>query len=126
MAAVPITIIGIQTDESGSRNVTITVMASLTGIGVGGGPILPVRPAHPIAPGGPPPHPEHPIVIPPEIWPNPPEGTAPHPEHPIVIPPPDGSPPGTPAFEVHTLWTNATGWMIYLTPAPDTEVPTPS
>lgn len=74
MAAVPITIIGIQTDEMGSRNVTITGMASLTGLGVGGGPVIP--PGKPIDPGA---HPEHPIYWPP--------GSQPHPEHPIVIPP---------------------------------------
>ena len=70
--------------------------------------------------------PTNPIVIPPTIWPNPPEGVAPLPEHPIYIPPPVGSPPNTPPFEVHTIWTENTGWMIYLTPATGTEVPTPA
>jgi hypothetical protein len=100
MAAVPITIVGIQTDDNGSRNVTISGMASLTGLGVGGGPAEPPpgiwpspgHPAHPIAPGGPPPgvwpwpgRPAHPIAPggpPPGIWPGP--GA---PAHPIVLPP---------------------------------------
>lgn len=103
MAAVPVTINGIQTDENGSRNVTIVGMASITGLSVGGGPVEPPsiwpspgHPAHPIAPTPPgiwpsPGHPAHPIVLPPvnpgeppvEIWPSP--G---HPAHPIVLPPP--------------------------------------
>lgn len=100
MAAVPITIVGIETRSDGtSDNVAIVGMASLTGLGVGGGPVIP-PPG--IWPGpGPLPHPEHPIVLPPvdpggppvEIWPRP--G---HPAHPIVLPPPPGgttpSPPG--------------------------------
>lgn len=100
MAAVPITLVGIQTGEDGkSQNVTIVGMASLTGLSVGGGP---VTPPPGIWPGpGPLPHPEHPIVIPPEkpekppvgIWPGP--GPLPHPEHPIVLPdPPTEVPPG--------------------------------
>lgn len=139
MPAVPITIVGIQTDEQGSRNVTITGMASLTGLGVGGGPIMPgdkppgiwpsppegiaPHPEHPIAPGGKPPtiwpspgHPEHPIYLPPGIWPNPPEGQAPHPEHPIVIPPPEGVPPDTPPLQVKVVWTPQSGWQVVLIP----------
>jgi hypothetical protein len=78
MAAVPITIIGIQTDEQGSRNVTITGMASITGLGVGGGPITP-----------PPAKPTHPIVLPGDpSW-----GSDPHPTHPIVLPDPPVEPP---------------------------------
>ena len=96
MAAVPVTIVGILASDDGtSNNVTLTGMASITGLGVGGGPIQPpvgiwpppggpVFPAHPIAPGGPPPiagwtppgyHPAHPIA--PGGPPQPPEGTEP-------------------------------------------------
>lgn len=140
MAAVPVTIIGIQTDELGSRNVTITGMASLTGVGVGGGPIMPGqppsiwpggKPTHPIVlppEGGPPSiwpspgHPEHPIYLPPGIWPNPPEGQAPIPEHPIVIPPPPGV--QGPDLEVKVIWHPEQGWMVVLVPTGPT--PTPS
>lgn len=111
MAAVPITINGIQTDENGSRNVTIVGMASLTGVGVGGGPILggeppsiwpsPGHPAHPIAPPvgiwPSPGHPAHPIELPPIVPGGPPVSIWPGvPSHPIVLPPPptEGLEPG--------------------------------
>jgi hypothetical protein len=133
MAAVSGTFVGIQTDDSGnSTNVTQVGMFSLTGLGVGGGP-LPggPRPEHPIAPGGGPSHPiapggqpptiwpspgrpEHPIYLPPGIWPNPPEGQAPIPEHPIVIPPPAGV--SGPNLEVKVLWTPMNGWQVVLVP----------
>jgi hypothetical protein len=55
MAAVPITIVGIETKDDGtSGQVTIVGMASLTGLGVGGGP----------SPGGKPPRPWGPINYP--------------------------------------------------------------
>lgn len=42
MAAVPITLVGIETKDDGSSGqVTIVGMASITGLGVGGGPIKP-------------------------------------------------------------------------------------
>lgn len=133
MAAVPITIVGILTTGDGnSQNATMVGMASLTGLGVGGGPMPPVgiwpspgHPAHPIAPGGPPPglwpggHPEHPIVLPPDkppevpppsVWPNPPEGIAPTPEHPIYYPKPE--PPAGTLITWKAVWTEATGWLV--------------
>jgi hypothetical protein len=125
MSAVPITIIGAETDANGSRNVTIVGMANITGLEVGGGPMpggpSGAHPAHPIY--YPDAHPEHPIVIPPEIWPNPPEGTAPHPEHPIVIPPPEGLPDGTPPVEIKTIWTPENGWQLVLVPTGDHVTP---
>ena len=83
------------------------------------------HPAHPIAPGGPPPvagwtppgyRPEHPIVLP-----KPPG----EPAHPIVIPPDN---PGEPErkFEVRTVWTQQTGWVVVLVPTEAATVPTPS
>lgn len=89
MAAVEITISGMLYDKLNrtTQNVVLIGEATLTGLGVGGGPIIP--PA-----GG-----DKPPGQPPTIWPGP--GPLPHPEHPIVIPlppntpnvPPPGSPP---------------------------------
>lgn len=137
MAAVPVTIVGILTTDSGSSNATMVGMASLTGLGIGGGPLPggehpahpiapggerpahPIapggeRPAHPIAPGGPPPRPEHPIELPPpSIWP--PGPGIDFPSHPIVIPPPVGPgtpiPPGT-LITWKTDWNEEDGWHI--------------
>lgn len=66
MAAVPVTISGFLCDKYGRTIMPVTLVgeASLTGIGVGGGPM-------PGGPGGQPPsdaHPEHPIYWPPGIW----------------------------------------------------------
>lgn len=93
MSAVPVTIVGIETREDGtSGNVTIVGMASITGLGVGGGPIMPPSGAHPehpiVYPPGSLPHPEHPIVLPPPVPGWPPIDIGAHPEHPIVLPPP--------------------------------------
>ena len=128
MAAIPVTFVGM--DEKGDQK-TLVGLLSYTGLGVGGGPVMPPpKPEHPIVipPGEPPTwpadgHPEHPIYIPPTIWPNPPEGQAPHPEHPIVIPPPPEL-PGAPPLEVRTVWTPETGWAVVLVPTGPT--PTPS
>jgi hypothetical protein len=82
MAAVPVTIVGIQTDDSGeSKNVTIIGMASITGLGVGGGPIFPPTP---------PPHPEHPIVIPDPPPIQPPDNPGPPISIVVKPPPPNG------------------------------------
>lgn len=106
MAAVEITISGVLYDKVNrtSQNVVLIGEATLTGLGVGGGPMPPgggtgiwgptdPRPTPPIYlppgyPGSPPSgaHPEHPIYWPP--------GTQPHPEHPIALPPPTVWPPG--------------------------------
>lgn len=100
MAAVEVTISGVLFDKTArtSQPVVIIGEASLTGLGVGGGPIIPPEagqppsiwpspghPAHPIAPGGPPPHVEHPIP--------------PYPAHPIVLPPEGSTPPTEPPVE---------------------------
>lgn len=102
MSAVPVTLVGVMTAEGGSSfNCTFNGIASISGLGVGGGPVIPpsdAHPEHPIAPGGPPPHIEHPIVLPPvepgqppvEIWPSPGR-----PAHPIVLPP-EPTPPQPP------------------------------
>lgn len=93
MAAVEVTISGVLYDKVARtmQQVVLIGEASLTGLGIGGGPIIP--------PGRPP--------VPPGtgIWPNPPEGQAPIPSHPIALPgdpwwpekppitPPDFQPP---------------------------------
>lgn len=110
MAAVEVTITGMLYDKLArtAQNVVLIGEATLTGLGVGGGPMPP-------GPGKPPgiwggsnePFPTPPIANVPgvpgyrppgTIWPDPPEGIAPHPEHPIVIPPnvPPGLQPPTP------------------------------
>lgn len=134
MAAVPVTIVGILTTDQGSTNATMVGMASLTGLGVGGGPIMPPSDAHPehpivlppgrpIDPGA---HPEHPIVIPPTIWPDPPEGTAPHPEHPIVIPPPPDI-PNAPPLQAKIVWVPPgypnSGWNVIYVPTGEHPAP---
>lgn len=92
MASVPVTISGILYDKKKKTSQAVVLIgeASLTGLGIGGGPIEPEpgEPGHPIEP-----HPEHPIVLPPDPdWPP----IDAHPEHPIVIPPPNlpDPPPG--------------------------------
>lgn len=102
MSAVEITISGVLFDklERTSQHVVLIGEATLTGLGPGGGPVVPPGPITP-PPG---------IWGPPGLWPTPPihlppgsggGGQGPHPEHPIVIPippntpnvPPPGSPP---------------------------------
>lgn len=92
MAALEITITGVLYDKLNrtTQNVVLIGEASLTGVGVGGGPIIP--PGQPPSPGVP----THPIMLPgmpgwgqppgTGIWPNPPEGQAPLPSHPIALP----------------------------------------
>jgi len=120
MAAIPITIIGqISTPNGGIEQATITGIAAITGLEVGGGPVTPpLTPAHPIA--GPPEwghHPAHPIAGPPEwghtpahpivIPPTPPEVDPPVPAHPIVLPPvPPEVPVSPPGGAVPEGW----GW----------------
>lgn len=116
MAAVPITISGVLCDKYGRtiQPVTIVGEATITGLGVGGGPIIPPSGGSPpvIWPG--PGDPDYPIGLPPGIWPNPPEGQAPIPEHPIVIPPPGGN--GGPPLQIKVVWTPQTGWQVVLIP----------
>jgi hypothetical protein len=84
---------------------TIVGMASLTGVQVGGGPILPPEQVPPVEP---------PLTI----WPNPPEGSV-LPEHPIVIPePPPEQPPASPS-PPHEGWNWSaakSGWYYLYVP----------
>lgn len=95
MAAVPVTLVGVMTAEGGSTfNCTFNGIASLSGLSVGGGPIIPPSDAHP----------EHPIHYPPGIW-----GPGdPRPQPPIVLPPyePGGPPVGiwpSPGHPAHPI-----------------------
>lgn len=114
MAAVEVTISGVLFDKLArtSRPVVLIGEATLTGLGVGGGPMPPGegggQPPGIWGPGDPFPTPPianvpgvpgyRPPGSPPGIWPGP--GPLPHPEHPIVLPPeqvpPDQQPPETP------------------------------
>jgi len=92
MAAVPVTISGVLFDKTArtQQPVLIIGMASLTGLGVGGGPIIPDKPDEKpplvIWGGGNEPFPTPPIVIPipPDLQPPKPPGDA------IKPPPPEG------------------------------------
>lgn len=126
MAAVPVTISGVLFDKYGRTGepVTLMGMASITGVGIGGGPIIPPesgsppgiwgptdpRPTPPIAfppgwVGGVPPHPGSP----PGIWGG---GNEPFPTPPIYIPPavppsmkpPEAPEPGSPTTSVPGNW----------------------
>lgn len=96
MASVEVMISGVLWDKASKsgRPVLLVGEASLAGLGVGGGPIIPGE--QPPGIWGPPgPWPTPPIQMPPEIWPTPPL----HPAHPIVLPPeqvPPGMQPPTP------------------------------
>lgn len=99
MAAVELTFSGVLYDKYNrtTQNVVLIGEASLTGVGVGGGPIIP--PGQPPSGG----HPEHPIFYPP------------YPSHPIYNPggPPGSSPPG--------FWGGGMGPGVK--PQPPTEQP---
>lgn len=111
MAGVPITFHGMMYPKDKSVKpyaFTALGVASITGLSVGGGPILPPDEVPPVEP---------PLTI----WPNPPEGTAPLPEHPIVLPdpitPPD-KPPATPE-PPHQGWNWSqakSGWYFLYVP----------
>lgn len=85
MAAIPVTLDGMLYDlwAKTSQRVVIIAEASISGLGVGGGPMPPGGGQLPGAPPGT------------GIWPNPPEGQAPIVSHPIVLPgdPSWGPPP---------------------------------
>lgn len=85
MAAVALTVSGILYDKYGrtARPVTLVGEASLTGLGVGGGPILPPEG------GGSGEHPSHPSAMPGDPW----WGQDLHPAHPIELPKPPTEPP---------------------------------
>lgn len=113
MSAVEVTITGLLYDKLNrtTQNVVLIGEATLTGLGVGGGPMPPGPGKPPGIWGGPiDPYPGHPLPEPRPpgtIWPNPPEGQAPIPSHPIALPgdpwwpgsapkPPELPPPGSP------------------------------
>jgi hypothetical protein len=112
MGAVPVTISGVMFPKGKSADdepvpCTIVGYAWATGLGVGGGPIMPSplppgTPAHPIVlPPAPPGEPTHPIVLPepPEIEPpDPPSDPS------IVKPPPPGGGWG---------WSPEYGWGYF-------------
>ena len=92
MAAIPVTIVGKTGDGT---DITIVGLMSWTGVGIGGGPVIPPNqpgyPTFPIAPGYPPGnYPSHPIY-----WPGYPPGWGGYPPggYPPVQPPITGEPP---------------------------------
>ena len=125
MAEVPVTIVGIVAPmgkASGDQPypAVITGKASITGLGIGGGPIMP-------PPGGGGEHPAHPIYLPPDSGHPPPL----LPTHPIVLPPIDIPPPDggeeQDKWQVQTYWTPETGWGVAIVPGPGHPgVPTPA
>lgn len=145
MAAVEVTISGVLYDKYArtTRPVVLIGEASLTGLGVGGGPIIPpgggAEP--PLGIWGPPdmppgfwgggmgpgvkpqPRPEHPIVLPPDQVP--PDMKPPEPPPPgttTPVPPPEGSPgwPVNPITPPPYLVVNYPGvGPIYVTPPVD-------
>jgi hypothetical protein len=94
MASVPITLDGALYDlwAKTTQRVVFIGQASLTGLSVGGGPIIPDTPPSQPPGGGPPGQPIHPIWGPPGIELPPGPGFPPVAGHPLPIPP---LPPGT-------------------------------
>lgn len=149
MASVPVVIVGTMKDNDSDeeRQVTITGLASIQGLQIGGGPMpggpelggpgwgwIPGTPGQPnwpnlpgFWPGTPPPrpHPQPPLVI----W-----GPGdPRPTLPIAgWDPGSGTFPGggggdhKPKFEAKVGWTAETGWVVVFVPLEGTLVPTPS
>jgi hypothetical protein len=147
MSSVPVIIVGkMQTGDGGeAQDVTITGLASVACLGVGGGPVIPPAvppnypnvPPHPAFPiwGGPgagfPGGPGYPPVVGggptyPPWWP----GFPAHPIPPTIWPtPPEGGggqPPEstTPPIEWKVAWSPETGWIVV--GIPTGEHPTPS
>lgn len=90
MAAVEVTISGLLYDKLNrtTQNVVLIGEAMLTGLGVGGGPIIPPGGGQPPSPGVP----THPIMLP-----GMPGWGDPHPAHPISLPQPPTEPPSNPS-----------------------------
>src|SRR5215471_14875582 len=121
MAGVQITIVGTITDGENTKQCTIQGMASLSGLEIGGGPIIPPGQPPTIWPS--PGVPTHPIVLPPV----PPE-TPGIPSFPIyyppevgggpIVPPEPPTEPGKPVvgWEAKVFWTEATGWGVVIVP----------
>jgi hypothetical protein len=120
MAALSVTIQGTTTGPDGiSVPVTIAGDLTITGLGVGGGPIIPPDVSPPDTDGAP----QFPIVLPP--------GTPPfNPEAPGGYPPMIGGGPIVPDTPPDTskppmfipIWLPGTGWIV----VPGFPVPTPS
>lgn len=125
MAAVEVTITGVLYDKLNrtTQQVVLIGEASLTGLGVGGGPMPPGQGGGqpPIIWGGgnqpfptPPIHIPPPQVPPPSIWP--PGPGIDFPAHPIVLPPPIGGeiPPIEPGSIINwtPVWTPDNGWQV--------------
>ena len=126
MAEVPVTMNGMLYDlfNRTTQRVVFIGDASLTGLGVGGGP-MPPGPGQPPS-GGPPGLPVHPIWGPPGIELPPGPGYPPVAGHPL--PPPGGGTPPAPIanWEAKPVWTESTGWAVVLVPVGGQPVPTPS
>lgn len=105
MAAVEVTISGVLYDKTARTTQPVVLIgeASLTGLGVGGGPIIP--PGQPPSGGG----------GPPGIWgPTDPRPTPPIANVPGLPPTTDPPPidPNTPPVQWKTLWTPTEGWVV--------------
>lgn len=119
MADVPITFRGMMYPRDKSLApypFTALGVANITGLSVGGGPILPPDEVPPIEPPGEPPL---------EIWPGPGPifPIEPHPEHPIFLPDPILPPVDPPAAPVPPHegwnWSHAkAGWYYLYVPGP--------
>lgn len=117
MAAVEVTITGTLYDKLNrtTQQVVLIGEASLTGVGVGGGPIVPPpldpnapRPSHPIAVPGDPwwggdLKPSHPIALPGDPWWPKPPTEPPEPPTAVKPPPPEGG----------WAWSPEWGWGYY-------------
>jgi hypothetical protein len=116
MASIPIQIDGVLWDHAAKAGTKVSLLgqASIVGLTVGGGPIVPPDVTPPPVDGA---HPEHPIVLPPD---------GAHPEHPIVLPPidvppepPEGPPDAQgfikpPATDGTAMWAyhETYGWLF--------------
>ena len=129
MASVPLTLDGALYDlwAKTTQRVVFIGQASLTGLGVGGGPILPDTPPS----AGPPGHPEHPIWGPPGISLPPGPGFPPVAGHPLPIPPVDTIPPPPegekppPADGGWGYWGDPVNSWVYK-PGPGQKTPKPA
>jgi hypothetical protein len=113
MAVVPVTINGVaypKNKKDPPFAVTIVGYAWVTGLTVGGGPVVPPDPNAP--------HPSHPVALPGDPW----WGADLTPEHPIVLPPVDVSPPEVPTTPTEPKppppdggwgWSPTYGWGYF-------------
>lgn len=114
MASVEVTISGVLYDKVARTTQPVVLIgeASLTGLGIGGGPIIP--------PGQPP------VGQPPGIWgPTDPRPTPPIPIYPGGSPDPPKPPdPVQPPIDWKAVWHPTEGWIVV--GIPQFPVPTPS